>query len=175
MQAGDIRDAGSIPGSGRSPWMRARQPTSVFLSGESHGQRNWASYSSAAKSLQSCLLQYIGLQRITRLTQLSMHALWGLELWYAGRVVTFFFHLMAWGIYCGFAHGFILKQACFIEQCSRRFLKRSLTYSGLLKFPRFPSLSIVSYQDFYNYLYNYAILSLSVLRKKGDKWFGLCF
>ena len=90
-------------------------------------------------------------------------------------VVMFFFHLMAWGTFCGFVYSFMVKQACFIEQCSSRFLKRSLTYSGLLKFPRFPSLSIVSYQDFYNYLYNYAILSPSVLRKKGDKWFGLCF
>ena len=42
--AGDIRDVGSIPGSGRSPgggW----QPTSVLLPGESHGQRSLAGYS----------------------------------------------------------------------------------------------------------------------------------
>ena len=38
--AGDVRDAGSIPGSGRSPWRRAGQPTPVFLPGESHGQRS---------------------------------------------------------------------------------------------------------------------------------------
>ena len=38
--AGDVRDAGSIPGSGRSPWRRAWQPTPVFLPGESHGQRS---------------------------------------------------------------------------------------------------------------------------------------
>ena len=31
--AGDIRDAGLIPGSGRSPWRRGRQPTPVFLPG----------------------------------------------------------------------------------------------------------------------------------------------
>ena len=39
--AGDIRDVGSIPGSGRSPgggW----QPTLVFLPGKSHGQRSLA-------------------------------------------------------------------------------------------------------------------------------------
>ena len=36
--AGDTRDASSIPGSGRLPWRRKRQPTSVFLPGESHGQ-----------------------------------------------------------------------------------------------------------------------------------------
>ena len=29
--AGDIRDAGTIPGSGRSPWRRDRLPTPVFL------------------------------------------------------------------------------------------------------------------------------------------------
>ena len=37
---GDIREASSIPGSGRLPWSRAWQPTPVFLPGESHGQRN---------------------------------------------------------------------------------------------------------------------------------------
>jgi len=36
--AGDVRDMGSIPGSGRS-WRRARQSIQVFLPGESHGQR----------------------------------------------------------------------------------------------------------------------------------------
>ena len=39
--AGDIREAGSIPGLGRSPgggW----QPTPVFLPIESHGQRSLA-------------------------------------------------------------------------------------------------------------------------------------
>ena len=33
--AGDARDAGLIPGSGRFPWKRAWPPMSVFLSGES--------------------------------------------------------------------------------------------------------------------------------------------
>ena len=36
--AGDLRDKGSIPGSERSS---RRQPTPVFLPGESHGQRAW--------------------------------------------------------------------------------------------------------------------------------------
>ena len=36
--AGDIRDAGSIPGSGISPGVGdGKQPTPVFLPGESHG------------------------------------------------------------------------------------------------------------------------------------------
>ena len=39
--AGDIRDARSIPGSGRSP---GGQPTPVFLTGESHGQKSLAGY-----------------------------------------------------------------------------------------------------------------------------------
>ena len=42
--AGDVRDVGLIPGSGRFPWRRALQPTLVFLPGESSGQRNWAGY-----------------------------------------------------------------------------------------------------------------------------------
>ena len=36
--AGDVRDSGSIPESGR-------QPTPVFLPGKSHGQRRLAGYS----------------------------------------------------------------------------------------------------------------------------------
>ena len=43
--AGDVRDAGSIPGSGRFPWRRARQPTPIFLPGESHEQRSLVGYS----------------------------------------------------------------------------------------------------------------------------------
>ena len=40
--AGDIKDSGSIPGSGRS---RKWQPTPVILPGESHGQRSLEGYS----------------------------------------------------------------------------------------------------------------------------------
>ena len=42
--AGDLRDVGSIPGSGRFPWRRAWQLTPVFLPGESHRQRSLAGY-----------------------------------------------------------------------------------------------------------------------------------
>ena len=38
-------DHGSIPGSGRPPREGKWQPTPVFLSGESQGQRSLASYS----------------------------------------------------------------------------------------------------------------------------------
>ena len=42
VNAGDIRNVGLIPGSGRFPkW----QPTTVFLAGISHGQRSLAGYS----------------------------------------------------------------------------------------------------------------------------------
>ena len=41
--AGDVRDAGLIPGLGRSPG--GGQPTSVFLPGESHGRRSLVGYS----------------------------------------------------------------------------------------------------------------------------------
>ena len=44
-QCRKLRDAGLIPGLGRSPWRRAWQPTPVFLPGESHGQRSPAGYS----------------------------------------------------------------------------------------------------------------------------------
>ena len=42
----DVREAGLIPGSGRSPGgSRAQQPTPGFLPGECHGQRSPAGYS----------------------------------------------------------------------------------------------------------------------------------
>ena len=49
--AGDTRDAGLIPGSGRFPgvgkipWNRKWQPTPVFLPGRFYGQRSLAVYS----------------------------------------------------------------------------------------------------------------------------------
>ena len=43
--AGDIRDTGSIPGSGRFPGGGHGKPTAVFLPGESHGQGSLAGYS----------------------------------------------------------------------------------------------------------------------------------
>ena len=39
--AGDIRDAGSIPGLGRFPWRRTWQPTPVFLPGKSMDKGAW--------------------------------------------------------------------------------------------------------------------------------------
>ena len=41
----DTGDAGLIPGSGRSPGERKWQTTSIFLPGESYGQRSLAGYS----------------------------------------------------------------------------------------------------------------------------------
>ena len=38
-------DTGSIPGSGRSPGEKKRQPTPVFLPGKSHGQRRLGGHS----------------------------------------------------------------------------------------------------------------------------------
>ena len=43
--ARDVRDAGSIPGSGRTPGGGSWQPSPVFLPGESHGQRILMGYS----------------------------------------------------------------------------------------------------------------------------------
>ena len=39
------RRRGFDPWVGKIPWRRARQPTPVFLPGESHGQRSLAGYS----------------------------------------------------------------------------------------------------------------------------------
>ena len=41
----DTEDAGFIPGFWKITWSRKRQPTPVFLPGESHGQRSLAGYS----------------------------------------------------------------------------------------------------------------------------------
>ena len=43
--SGDIRDAGSIPGLGRSPGGGHGNPNPVSLPGESHGQRSLVGYS----------------------------------------------------------------------------------------------------------------------------------
>ena len=43
--AGDVRDLGLVPGSGKIPWRRAWQSTPAFLPGESHGQKSQAGYS----------------------------------------------------------------------------------------------------------------------------------
>ena len=43
--AGDARDSGLIPGSGRFPWSRKWQPAPVFLPEKSHGQRSLVGYS----------------------------------------------------------------------------------------------------------------------------------
>ena len=40
VDAGDIRDLGSIPGLGRFPEGGHGKPTPVFLPGKSHGQRS---------------------------------------------------------------------------------------------------------------------------------------
>ena len=42
--AGDVRDVGSIPKSGKIPWRRVQQPTPVFLPGDCHGQRSLVGY-----------------------------------------------------------------------------------------------------------------------------------
>ena len=44
--AGDARDSGSIPGSGRFPWSRKWQPTPVFFPGEFHEFRSLVGYGS---------------------------------------------------------------------------------------------------------------------------------
>ena len=43
--AGNVRDSGSIPGSGRRPWRRKWQPTPVFLPGKCLGQRSLVGHS----------------------------------------------------------------------------------------------------------------------------------
>ena len=43
--ASNAGDPGSIPGVRKIPWRRVWQPTTVFLPGESHGQRSLTGYS----------------------------------------------------------------------------------------------------------------------------------
>ena len=43
--AGDLRNVGLIPGSGKTLWRAPWQPTPVLLPGESHGQRSLEGYS----------------------------------------------------------------------------------------------------------------------------------
>ena len=43
--AGDTRDVGLMPESGRFPWKRAWQPIPVFLPGKSHGPSSLVGYS----------------------------------------------------------------------------------------------------------------------------------
>ena len=51
--ARDTRDVGLIPGLGRFPWRRKRQPTPVFLPGKFQGQRNLqAAVPGAARSTE---------------------------------------------------------------------------------------------------------------------------
>ena len=47
--AGDVRDTGSIPGSGRSP-EGGHGSTPVFLSGDSHREDCWATVHGVAQS-----------------------------------------------------------------------------------------------------------------------------
>ena len=56
--AGDSREHGFDPWVGKVPWRRAWQPTSVFLSGESHGQSNVAGYSPQSHKELDTLKQY---------------------------------------------------------------------------------------------------------------------
>lgn len=75
----------------------------------------------------------------------------------------FIFYLMTWSICHAFIYGFIVKQVCFVPWCSVGFLEWLLIYGDLPKFPRFPSLSMVPYWDFCNYLGNYSTPFLSKL------------
>ena len=43
--AGDARDLGLVPGSGKIPWRRAWQSTPAFLPGKSHGWMSLIGYS----------------------------------------------------------------------------------------------------------------------------------
>ena len=45
VNAGRRKRHGFNPWVGKIPWRRARQPTPVFLPGESHGQKSLAGYS----------------------------------------------------------------------------------------------------------------------------------
>ena len=61
-------DLGSIPGSGRFPWRRKRQPTPVFLPGEPHGQRSLAGYSSWGRKKSDTIERPNNCPQITGIT-----------------------------------------------------------------------------------------------------------
>ena len=48
--AADVKRLRFDPWVGKTPWRRAWQPTPVFLSGESHGQRSLATVHRVAKN-----------------------------------------------------------------------------------------------------------------------------
>ena len=48
--ARDVRDRGFDPWVGKMPWRREWQPTTVFVPGESHGQRSLVGYNGVTKS-----------------------------------------------------------------------------------------------------------------------------
>ena len=61
--AGDSRDAGLIPGSGRSLGVRIWQLTPVFLPGKSHGQRG-GKESDTTEHTHTCMLRVLALNEL---------------------------------------------------------------------------------------------------------------
>ena len=107
--AGDVWDAGSIPGSGRREW----QPALVFLPGESHGRRSLAGYSPQAckeadttEETEQARVQGMpstlrcGVGRRSRGAQ-GHHV-----------AVHWFFHLMHW----------LFMQTCWASNCEQRWM-----------------------------------------------------
>ena len=72
--AGDIKDAIFIPGSGRPPGGRNGNPTPVFLPGESHGQRSLVGYSPWGHK-ESDKTEQIGRQDLKRLEEIQQEGL----------------------------------------------------------------------------------------------------
>ena len=90
--AGDIRQPGSIPGSGRA-W----QPTSVFLPGKFHGQRSLAGYSSwICKELDMTLLSGF-LNSTLRTSYMHNHNVFLFGDWFVSlsMMSSSFFHAVA--------------------------------------------------------------------------------
>ena len=81
---------------------------------------------------------------------------------------------MTWGTFCAVIYGFRIKQGCFVPWPSDGFVEWLLTSRGLPKCPRFPSLSMVHFWDFYSCLCNSLTLSLSFPVLKGEELFGFC-
>ena len=60
--AGDVRDVGSIPGSGRFPRRRLWQPIPVFLVGESCGQSSLMGFPGSSSGKESTAMQETPIQ-----------------------------------------------------------------------------------------------------------------
>ena len=110
--AGAIGDKGSMPGLGRSLGDGIWQPTSVFLPGKSHGQRNSAGYSpwshkelDMTERLSTWSLQMVSLRYWQVISLLCLPASpsswWGITVSIKSIHLCFLSKIIYWNLRCG--------------------------------------------------------------------------